>query len=492
MLSGASGPGAAAFAVSALDAAANSAGTSLLAAGDLPAALTLQTGAVGAAVSSFGTTLPIAPRAQWDDNNGYCGETSIQTFALRYGTYVSQYRVRAIINPDQKHELLLGENENVALAALRLTYRQWQGGAAPQYQAYLAWTKQQLHLGYPVIGTLYVRGMTYADYDHIVPFIGFMSSHDAANYYADDKLIFYDNYSSTRFTRAFSTLVASRWEANRGSYEYYVPKQTDYGCAVTGIVDPRRETVPVGLSVNRWDEPDVIAGARPATMRGTLTVKSLVPGKTYSLLRYNDYRKVPTGKFLATGGYASARTFIATSTTQTFSDSFLSSAGVTYRCVRADKVVRPIVRTVTPAKGPLAGGTTVTLVGANLSPAIAVRFGTKAAARIVSNSATKIVAVSPAGAGTVDVKVVTAGGTSAVSTATKFTYVAANAVALQSPRNEANGNANVRLLPENLVLADDLLHTLAALDRRRPRHGNGVLAALSGSGQGDLAAGLLG
>jgi hypothetical protein len=43
--------------------------------------------------------LDIPPRAQWDNNNGYCGECSIQQCALYYGTYISQYRAREIVYP---------------------------------------------------------------------------------------------------------------------------------------------------------------------------------------------------------------------------------------------------------------------------------------------------------------------------------------------------------------------------------------------------------
>jgi hypothetical protein len=43
--------------------------------------------------------LNIPPRAQWDNNNGYCGECAIQQIALYYGSYISQYNARKIIDP---------------------------------------------------------------------------------------------------------------------------------------------------------------------------------------------------------------------------------------------------------------------------------------------------------------------------------------------------------------------------------------------------------
>ena len=45
--------------------------------------------------------MPIAPRRQWDEKNGYCGECSIQQAALYFGTYVSQYVCRAIIKTNK-------------------------------------------------------------------------------------------------------------------------------------------------------------------------------------------------------------------------------------------------------------------------------------------------------------------------------------------------------------------------------------------------------
>ena len=68
----------------------------------------------------------------------------------------------------------------------------------------------------------------------------------------------------------------------------------------------------------------------------------------------------------------------------------------------------PIVTGVTPATGPTAGGTPVTVSGSNLSGG-SVSFGS-AAATGVSCSATSCAATSPAGTGTVNVTVTNSGG----------------------------------------------------------------------------------
>lgn len=280
------------------------------------------------------TLLPIPPRQQWEENNGYCGETTIQSFALYFGTYASQYRIRSFISPHQQDQLLVGVNEQAALRALHLTFEPWNfNRPTPQAQKYLAWVKQKLQTGAPVMGTLYVKGMTDPDYDHIVPFIGFRSSFDATRYHAGDTLLFNDNFATSTLSRTFGSLAATRRGANTRPFTYAIPSRVVYGCAVTGIVDPLRETVPVRLQVDHSSEPDLIAAAQPITMNATLSVQGLVPGRTYSLLRYDDPALVPDSGFLAAGRYTSARTFTAAAPTQSFADQFTSSAVVTYRCV---------------------------------------------------------------------------------------------------------------------------------------------------------------
>jgi hypothetical protein len=84
---------------------------------------------------------------------------------------------------------------------------------------------------------------------------------------------------------------------------------------------------------------------------------------------------------------------------------------------------RPTVKKVAPKRGPRAGGTTVTITGANFTSPAAVKFGVTLATEVKVNSAASITAVSPAGArGTVDVTVSTPTGTSAVTKKDHFKY----------------------------------------------------------------------
>jgi hypothetical protein len=92
--------------------------------------------------------------------------------------------------------------------------------------------------------------------------------------------------------------------------------------------------------------------------------------------------------------------------------------------VRSFTYVRPplpSVKSLSPRRGPRAGGTSVTITGKGFESATAVRFASKEASFKVE-SATLIVARAPAGTGAVDVTVVNPTGTSAVSRKDHFRY----------------------------------------------------------------------
>jgi autotransporter-associated beta strand protein len=87
-------------------------------------------------------------------------------------------------------------------------------------------------------------------------------------------------------------------------------------------------------------------------------------------------------------------------------------------------VAAPTVTGISPASGPAAGGTTVTITGTSFTGATAVNFGTTAATGVTVVNATTITAVSPAGTGVVNVTVTTPSGTSTTSAADQFTFLA--------------------------------------------------------------------
>jgi hypothetical protein len=84
----------------------------------------------------------------------------------------------------------------------------------------------------------------------------------------------------------------------------------------------------------------------------------------------------------------------------------------------------PTVTKLKPNKGPVAGGTSVTITGTNLTGATIVKFGGSEATSVEVKSATSISAVTPAElAGTVDVTVTTPDGTSAINKADRYKFL---------------------------------------------------------------------
>lgn len=119
----------------------------------------------------------------------------------------------------------------------------------------------------------------------------------------------------------------------------------------------------------------------------------------------------------------------------------------------------PIVSGVTPAAGPLAGGTSVTISGVNLNGATAVDFGGNAATSFTVNSSAQITATSPAGsAGTVNITVTTPNGTSSTNNNDQFLYETAPTLTGISPSSGPDaGGASVTLTGTNLTGATSVM-----------------------------------
>jgi hypothetical protein len=83
----------------------------------------------------------------------------------------------------------------------------------------------------------------------------------------------------------------------------------------------------------------------------------------------------------------------------------------------------PEITSVSPASGPAAGGTALTITGKEFTPSTTVKVGSSSATSVVVVSPTKLTCVTPSGsAGAVSVEVTTAAGTATKAAA--FTYTA--------------------------------------------------------------------
>lgn len=112
-------------------------------------------------------------------------------------------------------------------------------------------------------------------------------------------------------------------------------------------------------------------------------------------------------------------------------DITVTTSGGTSATSSADQftytVPAPVITNLSPSSGTTAGDEQVLIYGTNLGGATAVLFGTVAATSFTQVSDTEITAVAPAAAaGTVDVRVSTAGGMSALRIADQFVYETSN------------------------------------------------------------------
>lgn len=283
--------------------------------------------------ASASTELKIPPRRQWDNNLGYCGECTIQQIALYYGAYISQYRARELVDPTQRQDVWIPENSSPIFRALGLKTEKWDmKRAKPQHKAYLAWIKGHLRQGHPVAMDMFVQGGGSPTYDHIVTAIGF-DSPDETLYHDDDILTFNDNFRGEPVDRFFGTLEDTRsMNGNGATYAFCIPRDKNRGLAVTGIRDATGEAKRVSVKLSRWDEPNISLGEAPVRLDAKVRMGGLTVGKSYSLLRYDDFRNVPTRHYLASN-YSRLWIFKATRAAQVISDQFMSDAIVIYRCV---------------------------------------------------------------------------------------------------------------------------------------------------------------
>jgi hypothetical protein len=312
---------------------------------------------------------PIPPRLQWNENFGYCGEVSLISAGLYYGQYVSQYDARAIASngtPQNLNgsQLLLGVNDRAAANAMHLNAVEWDGSGGATSQDFLAWVKESVVQGAPVAIGVYTNEYRFygstnphagdAEYDHIVPVNGIRSSHPLSDssYYANDSIVFSDNglwapggNPPYQFSYSFGSFQKTRTQANAhlGPVYSLASAASNYGLAVTGVMDLYHDTVPVSLATNvNYEKPDIAnhSNTRPAPMPLvlTITLSHLQPGIAYKLYRYNDFSKVPDFAFNAHAEQAleSWNVQIASGSSFTLTEQINSDEIAVYRAVRAD------------------------------------------------------------------------------------------------------------------------------------------------------------
>ncbi|MGH8045928.1 MAG: hypothetical protein ACREKL_01660 [Chthoniobacterales bacterium] len=317
--------------------------------------------AAGPVVFSHKNDIP--PRHQWEANGGYCGETSLISAGLYYGQYISQYDARACAignTPQNKGELLLGQNDRIAAARMHLRAIQWNNRTKKSTTPFLLWVKRMVLLGYPVVIGVYDNGYLLGtpqdadqQYDHIVPVARIRSRHSFENrkFFGSDRITFSDNglFGTAHdrpywFTFTFADFPASRKQVSgKNGPLYGLPDYgRNFGVAITGVMDADGETLPVRIATSRNDEIPVMKRksiVRPAPMPLTLTVtvSNLTPGVAYKLYRYDRLYAVPDSRFNANAA-AAAQSWdvnIPSGTSYVMTQNILSDEQVIYRAVPA-------------------------------------------------------------------------------------------------------------------------------------------------------------
>ncbi len=143
----------------------------------------------------------------------------------------------------------------------------------------------------------------------------------------------------------------------------------------------------------------------------------------------NTTSPITSHTYAAPGTYSASVTetdSAGTSTSQVFTGATVSLNGGPSATASQSFTVPstgPVVSSVSPDFGPTSGGTTVTITGSGFGAGASVSFGSVAASVVSVQSPTQISAASPAGVGTVDVRVSVSGQESPANAGDRFAYV---------------------------------------------------------------------
>ncbi len=163
-----------------------------------------------------------------------------------------------------------------------------------------------------------------------------------------------------------------------------------------------------------------LSGSATASLGGTLAVTDSFAGAPYGTTF--DILTAAGGVSGTFAGLANGAVLVAGGRRL---EVYYTATAVELVDVTNPPLTPPTVTGVSPASGPPAGGTAVTITGTNFQNPAIVDFGSVEATGATVVSPTEITAVSPAQvAGAVDVTVATPGGTSATSASDRFTYAA--------------------------------------------------------------------
>lgn len=266
--------------------------------------------------------LGMPARMQYDEENGYCGEMSLQTNMLKHGAWIGQEAARGAGGGE-----LNGLNYERAMKFLKIKYDVFRGRG---YRAFFEWAKLRMNEGKGVVAVTYFRGARSPYYDHIVPVVGYKG---APTGYSDDDVFLvnslYDPVTQERRAGDFWCNRRNKKDSLRSGG--CVPDNVFVGYAIPGPVyagaGPRVELLVEG---NR--EPGL---RRSARMDARVRVSGLTPGRPYKLHSIIDDPRAVPATARAARRLRGGRTFTPEGTTHEIPVTFQSIKTAYFICVAA-------------------------------------------------------------------------------------------------------------------------------------------------------------
>jgi hypothetical protein len=209
-----------------------------------------------------------------------------------------------------------------------------------------------------------------------------------------------------------------------------------------------------GADTYTWDPAPTVTSVAPAKGAlgggGTITIKGtgFTQGRAgRTTVQVASFQA--TNVVVASTGNQMTAALPAASTPGSVSVTVTTPGGSAVATNAITYVGPPTLNKVTPSKGPLAGGTTVTITGTNFVTVTHVRFGTSTCSTVHVVSPTKLTAKDPAGSGAVAVSVTTTFGTATKPSG--FTYVPAPSITSLSRTGPMTGGNTVTITGTNFI-----------------------------------------
>ena len=128
---------------------------------------------------------------------------------LYYGAWFSQRLVRSINKGEYLLQPLSAKDKRDPLRTLTMlhfTYEEWDFAKSPQpqFDGFCHWMKRSLLREHPVMFGIFLPGLEFDDYDHIVPAVGICYENEDGCDNCRDKIIYFDLYNQENVEKCLS------------------------------------------------------------------------------------------------------------------------------------------------------------------------------------------------------------------------------------------------------------------------------------------------